>query len=331
MKALVYTATNEVRYRDEPDPERGTGEALVRIDAVGICGSDMHAYHGHDPRRVPPLILGHEACGMVEIGTLEGRRVVLNPLMTCGVCDDCCGGRSNLCRHRELIGMNRPGAFAERIAIPEQNLIPVPEDMDPVHAALTEPGATALHAIVMAERILHRPVAEASVLVIGGGSVGLLAALFLKNHGCRHILLGDTNALRRATAEATGACQVYDPINGPGPDPDGYDLVIDAVGGERTRPVAISAAKPGGVIAHIGLMDNAGTVDVRKLTLSEITFFGTYTYTAVDLRATVAALASGALGSLDWVEQRPLADGAAAFNDLDQGRSAAAKVVLMNP
>jgi alcohol dehydrogenase len=331
MKALVYTATNEVRYRDEPDPQRGTGEALVRIDAVGICGSDMHAYHGHDPRRVPPLILGHEACGVVETGTLAGRRVVLNPLMTCGVCEECCSGRSNLCRQRELIGMNRPGAFAERIAIPEQNLIPIPEDMDPVHAALTEPGATALHAIVLAERVLHRPVAEARALVIGGGSVGLLAALFLKSHGCQDVLLGDTNALRRATAEATGACRVYDPISGPVPDANGYDFVIDAVGGERTRPVAISAVKPGGVIAHIGLMDSAGEVDVRKLTLSEITFFGTYTYTTVDLRATVAALSSGALGSLDWVEQRPLADGAAAFDDLDHGRSAAAKVVLLNP
>ena len=331
MKALVYTATNEVRYREEPDPERAAGEALVRIDAVGICGSDMHAYHGHDSRRVPPLILGHEACGVVETGSLKGRRVVLNPLMTCGVCDDCCGGRSNLCRERELIGMNRPGAFAERIAIPEQNLIPIPEDMDPVHAALTEPGATALHAIVLAENILHRPVAEARALVIGGGSVGLLAALFLKNHGCQDVLLGDTNALRRATAEATGACRVYDPISGPEPDENGYDLVIDAVGGQRTRPVALSAAKPGGVVAHIGLMDSAGEVDVRKLTLSEITFFGTYTYTIVDLRATVAALSSGALGSLNWVEQRPLADGAAAFSDLDHGRSAAAKVVLMNP
>jgi len=330
MKALVYTANNEVSYRDEPDPERGTGDALVRIDAVGICGSDMHAYHGHDPRRVPPLILGHEACGVVEIGTLEGQRVVLNPLMTCGVCDDCCGGRSNLCRYRELIGMNRPGAFAERIAIPERNLIPVPDDMDPVHAALTEPGATALHAIAMAERVLHRPIAEARSLVIGGGSVGLLAALFLKSHGCRDILLGDTNALRRATAEATGACGVYDPIEGPQPDENGYDLVIDAVGGERTRPAAVTAAKPGGVIAHIGLMDSAGGLDVRKLTLSEITFFGTYTYTTVDLRATVKALSSGALGSLDWVEQRPLADGAAAFSDLDHGQSAAAKVVLMN-
>ena len=330
MKALVYTATNEVSYRDEPDPQRDTGDALVRIDAVGICGSDMHAYHGHDPRRVPPLILGHEACGVVEIGTLEGRRVALNPLMTCGVCDECCGGRSNLCRHRELIGMNRPGAFAERIAIPERNLIPVPDDMDPVHAALTEPGATALHAIALAERVLHRPIAEARALVIGGGSVGLLAALFLKSHGCRDILLGDTNALRRATAEATGACGVYDPIDGPGPDENGYDLVIDAVGGERTRPAAVTAAKPGGVIAHIGLMDSAGGLDVRKLTLSEITFFGTYTYTTVDLRATVKALSSGALGSLEWVEQRPLADGAAAFSDLDHGRSAAAKVVLMN-
>ncbi len=87
MKALVYTNTLEVQYRNEPDPIALPDEALVKIEAVGICGSDMHAYHGHDERRVPPLILGHEAVGVVQSGEREGQRVVLNPLISCGVCD----------------------------------------------------------------------------------------------------------------------------------------------------------------------------------------------------------------------------------------------------
>ena len=223
MKALVYTANQEMTYRDEPAPLPVAGEALVAIDSVGICGSDMHAYLGHDPRRVPPLILGHEAVGTVLEGARAGESVVLNPLITCGVCDACLGGRQNLCAKRDLIGMFRAGAFAEQIAIPERNLIAVPNGMDAHKAALTEPGATALHAVSLAEKTLSRPVSEARALVIGGGSVGLLTALFLLDKGASEVHLAETNPLRRATAEAgavTGVnanieprrAHVFDPI-----------------------------------------------------------------------------------------------------------------------
>ena len=137
MKALFYTGTEETEYRDAPEPDPGPNDALVEVEAVGICGSDMHAWHGHDPRRVPPLILGHEACGIVLEGAEPGARVVINPLIACGACEFCRTGRSNLCAGRELIGMRRPGAFAERVALPARNLIPVPAGMDPAKAALT--------------------------------------------------------------------------------------------------------------------------------------------------------------------------------------------------
>ena len=118
MKALVYTADKEMTYRDEPPPRPAPGDALVAIDSVGICGSDMHAYLGHDPRRVPPLILGHEAVGTVIEGSRPGQAVLLNPLITCGKCTECLSGRQNLCAQRDLIGMLRPGAFAEQIRAP---------------------------------------------------------------------------------------------------------------------------------------------------------------------------------------------------------------------
>ena len=162
MKALVYTDTLELQYRDEPEPTPTAGEALVKIEAVGICGSDMHAYHGHDARRVPPLVLGHEAVGIVQSGKYKDKRVVLNPLITCGHCNHCQGGRSNLCSERELIGMRRAGAFADYISIPERNLLDIPENMDPVVASLTEPAATSLHAIYLAEQVMHRPYPRAA-------------------------------------------------------------------------------------------------------------------------------------------------------------------------
>jgi threonine dehydrogenase-like Zn-dependent dehydrogenase len=328
VKALVYTANNEITYRDELPPTTNPGEALVRIDAVGICGSDMHAYHGHDPRRVPPLILGHEACGLVMEGRYKGQRVVLNPLITCGECHDCQTGRSNLCKERTAIGLVRPGAMAELTTIPEKNLIPIPEDMDPVHAALAEPAATALHALALAEKVTSRPLSEGRALVIGGGSIGLLVALFLKYKGCRDIVLSDTNPLRLNTARQTGACRTHNPLQDGKLADSSFELVVDAVGAAVTRSAAIAAVKPGGTLVHVGLQEAAGDLDVRKLTLFEVSFIGSFSYTQVDMQAAVEALYSGALGDLSWVETRSLEEGAQAFDDLDMGRTAAAKIVL---
>jgi alcohol dehydrogenase len=327
MKALVYTAPNQMRYRDEPDARPADGEVLIRIEAAGICGSDMHAYHGHDPRRVPPMILGHELAGRIVSGPGAGRRVTVNPLITCGHCEYCVTGRNNLCENRTMIGMNRAGAFAEFMTIPAACVIDVPQDMSPRQVALTEPAATALHAMNLAARALTRPLPEARVLVIGGGAVGLLTALLLRSYGCRGIELTETNPLRRRSVEATGAARAIDPLEG-APQPSRFDLVVDAVGGKATRASALAAVRPGGVILHIGLMDWASEIDMRRLTLAEITLIGTYTYSTADLRSTVRALHEGVFGDLAWVEMRALADGEAAFADLDQGRSGAAKIVL---
>ena len=328
MKALVYAGTRTMELRDAPDPGLVAGEVILRIDAVGICGSDMHAYHGHDPRRVPPMILGHEFAATIVAGPGEGKRVTGNPLITCGTCEFCVQGRNNLCANRTMVGMTRPGAFAERMAIPAASLVDIPQDLDPVRAALTEPAATALHALNLSMRALARPLPECSTLVIGGGSIGLLAALLAQSYGCHRLALAETNPLRRASVERALGGHAFDPREGGGPAAGSVDFVIDAVGAKATREAAFAAVKPGGVIMHIGLQDWASEIDMRKLTLAEITLLGTYTYTTADLRATVAALAAGRFGDLAWVEQRPLAEGDRAFADLHEGRSAASKIVL---
>ena len=326
MKALVYTKPNEVTYRDEPDPHPAPGEVLIRVDAVGICGSDMHAYHGKDPRRNPPLILGHELAGEILDGPGKGGRVTVNPLITCGRCDYCVQGRDNLCSDRTMIGMTRPGGFAEYVTTAAASVIELPDGMSARAAALTEPAATALHALGVAMRAAARPVPESGVLVIGAGAVGLLTALLARGYGCREVRLAETNPLRRASAERAGFT-VLDPASG-GTAQNSMDLVVDAVGAAATRDAALAAVKPGGVIVHIGLADWASTIDMRKLTLAEITLIGTYTYTTADLRATVRALHGGTFGDLAWVEERPLADGARAFRDLHDGTAAAAKILL---
>lgn len=332
MKALVYTRPNMVELLDRPYPEANKGDVIVKVDAVGICGSDMHAYHGHDPRRLPGLVLGHELAGTVAGSTVShvpaGTRVTANPLITCGYCEYCVQGRNNLCANRTMIGMTRPGAFAEYVAIPASSLIDMPQDMDPVAAALTEPAATALHAINLSMRALPRPLPECRTLVLGGGAIGLLAALLLRAYGCADVTMAEVNPLRRKSAEQHAGCHTCNPLETTLPEGT-FDYVIDAVGAAPTRRSAMAAVKPGGVIMHIGLQDWASEIDMRKLTLAEITLLGAYTYTTADLRATVAALYRGAFGDLSWVETRPLSEGATAFDDLDKGRLASAKVVML--
>jgi len=328
MKALVYTAPNEVTYREEPEPQFGDDDVLIEVDAVGICGSDMHAYHGHDPRRNPPLILGHELVGRIVKGPGEGRRATVNPLITCGHCEFCVQGRDNLCANRTMIGMTRAGGFAERVATAARSVIDIPQDMDARAAALTEPAATAVHAINLSMRSLVRPLPECRVLVLGGGAIGMLSALLLRNYGVRQVTVAETNALRRASVERASGATTYDPRQTGAPAANSIDYVIDAVGSKATRNAAFEAVKPGGVLMHIGLQDWASEIDMRKLTLAELTLLGTYTYSTADLRATVALLHEGAFGDLAWVEERPLSEGAAAFRDLHEGRTAAAKVLL---
>ena len=328
MKALVYTAPNEVTYRDEPEPTCGAGEVLIRVDAVGICGSDMHAYHGHDPRRVPPLILGHELVGRILEGPGTGRRVTVNPLITCGACEYCLQGRDNLCANRTMIGMTRAGAFAERVTTVARSVIDIPQDMAARAAALTEPAATALHAINLAARALVRPLPECSMLVLGGGAIGMLSALLLRSYGVRRLTVSETNPLRRAAIANAARAAVHDPAGSAPPAENSADLVVDAVGAAATRKTARAAVKPGGVVLHSGLQDWTSEIDMRKLTLAEITLIGTYTYATSDLRAAALALHEGAFGALDWVDERPMAEGAAAFRDLHEGRSAAAKILL---
>jgi alcohol dehydrogenase len=331
MRALVYTEPGAMQLQERPLPAITSGEVLLRIEAVGICGSDMHAWHGHDPRRKPGLVLGHEFVGSIErsaAGGFEpGVRYTGNPLITCGRCEYCVQGRNNLCANRGMVGMTQPGAFAEFMALPAASLVEIPQDMPARAAALTEPAATAWHAVNLSMRALQRPLHECRVLVIGGGAIGMLSALLLRHLGVVRATVSEPNALRRDAVGRHARCETVDPRATALPE-SAFEFVLDAVGAVATRKQALAAVKPGGVVMHVGLQDWASEIDMRKLTLAEITLLGTYTYTTADLRATVTALSQGVFGDLAWVEERPLQDGQQAFMDIDAGRCASAKVVL---
>ena len=327
MKALVYTGAEELIYRDAPDPEAGEDEALIRVESVGICGSDMHAFLGHDERRPAPLILGHEAAGVVETGRLAGRRVTVNPLVSCGTCKACRAGRENICQNRQIISMPpKEGAFAEYLVIREENLVEVPDEISLQKAALAEPIACGWHAVRLGRAVLGDEIASAKSLVIGGGAIGLGAALSLAAQGFEDITIVEPNELRRSFLVDNCGQHAIDPAQ---LKTDGeFDIVIDAVGYEATRAQASAQVCPGGVILHIGLGQAEGGLDIRRMTLQEITFIGTYTYTEADFRETAQAIFDGRLGALDWVETRPLSEGGQAFADIRAGKAASPKIIL---
>ena len=331
MKALVYTQPNEMQILDRPYPLMDEGDVVLKIESVGICGSDMHAYHGHDPRRKPGLVLGHEFAGLVEESSSplfsKGQRVTGNPLITCGRCEYCLQGRDNLCANRTMVGMTRPGAFAQYMSIPASSLIAIPEELSLDAAALTEPAATAVHAINLSMHALQRPIQECRVLILGGGAIGMLSALLLKHYGVDGITVAEINPLRRKAIVSHVGCKVLNPLDEKISE-NAFEFVMDCVGAAATRNSALSAIKPGGVIMHVGLQDWASEIDMRKLTLAEITLLGTYTYSTVDLQATVNLLALQAFGDLSWVEMRSLDQGPQAFIDLHAGKTASAKLLL---
>ncbi len=325
MKALVYTGVEGLDFRDVADPDVPDDHHLIRIDSVGICGSDMHAYLGHDDRRPAPLILGHEGAGTVVGGALDGTRVTINPLVTCGTCPACLEGRDNLCSTRQIISMPpREGAFAEFVAMPERNLVTVPAHIPLEKAALAEPVAVSWHAVRLGLEALPAGGAE-TALVIGGGAIGVAAAISLVAQGVPKITLVEPNKLRRDFLRLDPSVHVMSPDDISGKL---FDLTVDCVGYDATRATSCAATRPGGVILHVGLGGGSAGLDIRRLTLQEITFIGTYTYTAQDFRDTCAAMFDGRLGPLDWAERRPLSDGAQAFRDIREGRVAAPKIIL---
>ncbi len=332
MKALVYTSPDEIQVQDYPDPQPAPGEVIIKLKASGICGSDMHAYHGHDPRRKPGLVMGHEAAGEIWHSSSPrfsvGQKVTVDPLITCGHCFYCRTGHDNLCENRGMVGMTRPGAYAEYMSIPAASVIPLPDDMPFVMGAVAEPAATVVHSLNISMPKMLRPVQEQKVLIIGGGAIGMFMALLLASLGVRHVHLAETNPLRRAAAAEHTSARVFDPAAQP-PEESAYQYVVDAVGRKVTRDMAVHALCPGGVLMHIGLQDWATEVNMRKITLAEMVVLGTYTYTFADLQATVAALHEGIFGDLSWVEQRPLDEGPQAFRDLAAGKTSAAKIVLL--
>ena len=215
----------------------------------------------------------------------------------------------------------REGAFAEYLVHPEANLVTVPEHISLAQAALAEPIAVCWHGVKLAFKALH-DVSHCDILVIGGGAIGLASALSARAMGCENITIIEPNEKRRNYLKKKVDFEITSDSSRE------FGVVIDAVGYSKTREIASARVRAGGVILHIGLGEDTGGLDVRRITLQEISVIGTYCYTADDFKSTTKAMFEGQLGSLDWIEERPLEEGFQSFKDIRAGNVDAPKIIL---
>jgi len=324
MKALVYSDWDQLEVRDVPEPKPRPGEVVVRVAVVGICGSELEGFVTRSPRRTPPLIMGHEFCGEIQevgrgvSGYRPGDRVVVNSVISCGCCQACREGQSHLCPEREVFGMKRPGGFAELCAVPVSTLLSLPEKVSLVEGALVEPLANGVHALSLVAQRLPE-----TVLVIGAGTIGLMALQVAKAMGAFRLACADTNERRLEVAHALGAEPVFNPKRG-----DlvaavreftrgrGADVVIDAVGASVTRRQAVAASRPGGEVVWIGLHEDATELSGFDVVLGERRVTGSYAVTPRDLQVAIGLFAHGKIQVTPWVRPFPLAEGARVFRQL---------------
>ncbi len=276
MKALRLEATGRLAVCETGKPVPGPGDVLVKVEACGICGTDRHLYHGEFPAG-PPVILGHEFTGIIEAvgadvtGFRPGMRITGDPNISCGRCPECQRGRVNLCRNLEAIGIHRDGGFADYVCIPETQAFALPDALDPLYGAFCEPLACCIHGIDMAEIKTGY-----SVVVLGGGVIGLLAVQLARLAGATRVVLVTRNADKRRIAEELGATATVDPSSGDvieliagasGLLPGGADVVIECAGVAETVEQTPRLAKKGGTALILGVMPQGTKVAIEPFDL----------------------------------------------------------------
>lgn len=337
MKAVIWLGPRQMEMQAVSEPTPTAGEVTIKVEAVGICGSELSGYLGHNSLRVPPLIMGHEFSGRVAAlgeGVADltlGDLVTVNPLLTCGRCVFCRQGFENLCIQRKLIGAHRSGAFAEFVTAPAANCIRLPSTFNAVSGSLAEPLACGIRSAWVGGAG-----SGSRVLIIGAGTIGLMSLAAVRQAGGSATLVSDVHPGRLAAAAAWGAeatcdARTTDPAGLARQLTDGLgvDIAIDAVGSHATRQTAVKAVRAGGRVILVGLHDAESPFEANAIVRSEIHISGSFAYTQANFVQAVEMLLVGDVQpSEQWLEERSLTDCAAAFAQLVDAPSAAAKIVL---
>ncbi len=341
MKALLLSEYKKLNVVDVPKPDPGPGEVLVRVRACGICGSDVHGYDGSTGRRIPPVIMGHEASGVVAATGAgvrdfhEGDRVTFDSMVSCGKCDFCRRGEANLCDRRQVLGVSctefqRQGAFAEYVVVPEHIVFRLPENLSFEHAAMVEPVSVAVHAVNLT------PIQLADTgLVVGAGMIGLLIIQALRLAGCTRIFAVDLDDARLALARDLGADETFNAkssdvkaeilarTNG-----RGVDIAMEAVGATQTIATAIACLRKGGSLTLVGNFAPNIDLPLQTVVTRQLRLQGSCA-SCNDYPACIDLLARGAIKVDHLISARaPLDEGSRWFERLYSHEPDLMKVIL---
>jgi L-iditol 2-dehydrogenase len=341
MQALLLTDYRKLELVDVDRPQIGPRDVLVRVAACGICGSDVHGYDGSSGRRVPPIVMGHEAAGTVaEVGfdvnrVRVGDRVTFDSTIYCGKCDDCRRGQVNLCTQRRVFGVScadyrQPGAFAEFIAVPQHILYPLPNNLTFEQAALVEPVSVAIHAV---DR-LNIQKGERAV-VVGSGMIGLLVIQVLRAAGCREVLAVDIEPSKLEFARELGATST---INAKECDPaagvrdqtggQGTDVAVEVVGNAAAVSTAINCVRRGGRVGLLGNLAAEVPFPLQRVVTRELTLVGNCASAGEYPRA-IEMIASGTIRVEPLISAvAPIAEGPQWFERLYSRDPSLMKVIL---
>lgn len=326
MRALVYTAPHRVEMQEAARPQIRDGENEIAVLAAGICGSDISGFLGHSRRRVPPLVLGHELVGR----TRDGRRVVVNPLISCGHCSTCLRGAQNLCPHWRLLGMDRTaGCFADFVAVPDSQVYDIPGDLSDTRAVMAEPLANIVHLFRIAA-----PAPFSRMGIVGAGTMGSLALLVAQRLGIGEILVQDVSDVRLSVARSMGATFAVNIASEEGKAEakrcagHGFDLVLDASGTGPARQAAFDLCRPGGLVVLLGLSQERSEIDFVTSIRNEHRVAMSFAYTPADFERSLALLNAGEIDISPWTVEMPLEDGQQAFDRMSSSPGETLKMLL---
>ncbi len=341
MNTLLYSDWNHVEIAPQLEPVVAPDEVLLRVSACGLCGSELEAFKNRSPRRVPPLVLGHEFCGQIEaVGSQvldwqPGQKAVSNSLVACLQCAPCQRGDTHLCERRQIFGMNRPGAFAPLVNVPARCLISWPDSLPAAAACLAEPLANGVHVAHLLERWSAGRQIEKAV-VFGAGPIGLMCLQTLRVMLGAQVGVVDLSPERLDVALKLGAAHACNSREQGAVEwakawtqGEGVDACVDAAGVGATKSASLKSVRAGGACVWIGLGQNEVTLETFGITLPEVAVLGSYASTQDEMAQAVELMRSGAVDALSWAQVFPLEEGVQAFERMLKAQGSDIKAVIM--
>lgn len=337
MLQQVMTAPGAIEFREVPTPQPGPGQVLVKIMRIGVCGSDIHVYHGEHPFTKYPVTQGHEVSGSVEqlgegvTGLTVGQKVTIEPQVFCGRCYPCTHGKYNLCEELKVMGFQTTGTASQYFAVDAAKITPIPQDMSFDQGAMIEPAAVAVHAVKRAGDVAGQKIA-----VLGAGPIGILVAQAAKALGAAAVMVTDVSDYRLSKARECGADFTFNTKTRDFGQalteafgPDKADVIYDCAGNDVTMGQAIAHARKGSTIILVAVYAGMAHVDLAVLNDHELDLNTTMMYRHEDYVDAIALVQAGKI-RLEPLMSKHFAfqDYLAAYQYIDANRETTMKVLI---